>query len=104
MITVGVAIAVCVIAAVQSIRWRPRREHRPRAMMLALPAPAKPEPVWSRPVPMPDPRCDPPVIKHARHGRGTIEDGPEGSDCGCRTTSERFACAAAGCGFCRCER
>ena len=40
---------------------------------------------------------------HEGHGRGTAEDGPEGSDCPCRTTDESIICGIAGCGFCRTE-
>lgn len=40
------------------------------------------------------------ITKHDEHGRGTEADGPDGSDCPCRTTTERPTCAAAGCGFC----
>lgn len=37
--------------------------------------------------------------EHATHGRGG-ESGPDDSDCPCRQTSSRFACAKSGCGFC----
>lgn len=40
---------------------------------------------------------------HATHGRGTAEDGPDGSDCACRTTTAVKTCAEAGCGFCLAE-
>lgn len=37
---------------------------------------------------------------HSTHGRGTAEDGPDGSDCACRGTVEEAECARQGCGFC----
>ncbi len=38
---------------------------------------------------------------HSKHGRGNAEDGPDGSDCGCRSTDQQSLCAKAGCGFCQ---
>jgi hypothetical protein len=41
------------------------------------------------------------VTQHDSHGRGAEADGPDGSDCPCRTGTDRTLCAATGCGFCR---
>ncbi len=43
------------------------------------------------------------MIDHSDHGRGTKETGPDGSDCGCRTTEHMISCAVSGCGFCRAQ-
>lgn len=39
-------------------------------------------------------------IDHSQHGRGTLEDGPDESDCGCRATEDEVECSQNGCGFC----
>ena len=43
-------------------------------------------------------------MNHSKHGRGTIEGGPDSPDCACCRTPMQDECADSGCCFCLASR